>query len=58
MEITLLRVGISHNLATNKRGKKKRLQTLGDGFTILLHLKPVCQAFIANIGFELSFVKL
>ena len=58
MGILVLRVGIPHNLATNKEGKKKRPQTLGDDFSILLPWDPVRHAFIVEIRFELSFVKL
>ena len=35
------------------KGIKKRPQALGDDWTILLHLDPFCQAFIAKIRFEL-----
>ncbi len=39
-----------------KKGIKKRLQTFGDDWIILLHLKRFCQELIAKIRFELLII--
>ena len=47
-------LGMEWEFKEINKGKKKRLQTLGDDWTILLHMNPFCQAFIAKIRFEIS----